>query len=168
MEAAKVETKKKSQFRLSTEGESFIKKELARYESKLSATLPMLYRVQEENGWISPEAITYLSEMSGIPESHINEVCMFYTMFNKEPVGKNHVQVCCNISCCLLGARELYSHLLKEFDAKDAVMTNDKKFTFRRVECLGSCGTAPMMQVNDRYYENLTAEKAVEILKGLR
>lgn len=155
-------------FQLSKEGQAFVQSELTRYESKYSAIIPALFRAQKENnGWVSPETIHHLSQVMQIPEAHIWEVAKFYTMFNKEPVGKLHIQVCCNISCAMNGGRELADFLCKTFNVKDGEVSKDGNVTVSRVECLGSCGTAPMMQVNDTYYENLTPEKAVEIVKGL-
>ncbi len=155
-------------FQLSAEGVEFVKAELKRYETPLSAVIPCLYRVQKENqGWVSPESVSYLSQLMDIPEAHINEVLSFYTMFNREPVGRHHVQVCCNISCAMNGARELTHHLCKSFDVKEGEVSKDGKLTITRVECLGSCGTAPMMQINDRYYENLSPDSAVKIIKEL-
>ncbi len=155
-------------FSLSEEGLAFVKKELQRYETRRSAIIPCLYKVQEENGgWISSECISYLSEVMELPEAWINEVFHFYTMFNKEPVGKFHVQVCNNITCCMLGARELTDHICKTFEVKPGQISHDKMVTVTKVECLGSCGTAPMMQINDSYYENLNEDKAVQIIKDL-
>ena len=155
-------------FKLSQEGEAFVKKELQRYETKRSAIIPALYKVQEENGgWVSSECISYLSKLMELPEAWINEVFHFYTMFNKEPIGKFHVQVCNNISCCMLGSRELTDHLCKSFGVNTDEMSADKKITISKVECLGSCGTAPMMQINDDYYENLTPQSAEKIIKEL-
>lgn len=156
-------------FQLSDDGIKFVKTELQRYETKESAIIPALYRVQNENkGWVPTEAIAYLSQVMDIPEARINEVFYFYTMFNKEPVGKYHVQVCCNVACCMAGTRELLMGFLKDHDVKTGDMTSDGKFTFTAVECLGSCGTAPMMQINDDYYENLTPESAQKLLKELK
>ncbi len=156
-------------FQLSEEAALEIKKEMDRYETRESAIIPSLYIAQKENrGWISPEVIKGLSTFMEIPESKINEVFKFYTMFNQRPVGKYHVQVCTNISCALNGSRELTGHLCKELKVDPGEMTSDGLFTVSKVECLGSCGTAPMMQINDRYYENLTPESAMNILRGLR
>ena len=99
-------------FSLSEEGVAFVKRELNRYEDRRSAVIPALYRVQKENkGWVSPESVTYLSHLMDIPSAWIEEVLTFYTMFNKRPVGKYHVQVCCNISCSMNGGREMADHL---------------------------------------------------------
>lgn len=154
-------------FELSKDGQEFVKKELTRYETAYSAIIPCLYRVQKENGWVPPEAVPYLSQMMNLPESHINEVLYFYTMFNKKPVGKLHVQVCTNISCSMNGGRELAQTICKHYGVKDGEVSVDGKVTVSRVECLGSCGTAPMMQVNDTYYENLTPAQALQLLKEM-
>jgi NADH-quinone oxidoreductase subunit E len=156
-------------FQLSSEGLSAVKKELARYETKESAIIPSLYIAQKENkGWVSKDVIHHLSVVMEIPESKISEVFQFYTMFNQKPVGHHHIQVCTNISCALEGGRELADHICKELKTDYGDVTPDGLFTVNRVECLGSCGTAPMMQVNDKYYENLTKESAMNILRGMK
>ncbi len=156
-------------FELSPEGKEFVKSELKRYETIESAIIPSLYRVQKENnGWVSEDAIAHLSELMAIPEARINEVFHFYTMFNKVPVGKYHVQVCCNVACAMAGTRELTDEFLRQFEVQEGEMTKDKKFTFTRVECLGACDKAPMMQINDDYYEDLTTESAFKLLKDLK
>lgn len=156
-------------FELSIEGQEYVKKELARYEIIESAIIPALYRVQKENeGWVSEDAIAYLSQLMNIPEARINEVFHFYTMFNKKPVGKYHVQVCCNLACSMAGTREICDTFLEEYDVKEGEVTADKRFTFTRVECLGACDKAPMMQINDDYYEDLTPESARKLLKDLK
>lgn len=156
-------------FELSPEGQKAVKKELTRYESKDSAIIPSLYIAQKENkGWVSSEVIKHLSQLMEIPESKITEVFKFYTMFNQKPVGKFHVQVCTNISCAVNGSRELAHHICKELGTKYDEVSKDGRFSVSKVECLGSCGTAPMMQVNDKYYENLTPESAMNILRGMK
>jgi NADH-quinone oxidoreductase subunit E len=156
-------------FKLSDDGLKKVKAELTRYESKNSAIIPSLYIAQSENGgWVSDEVIDYLSQVMDIPTSQINEVFQFYSMFNKKTVGKYHVQICNNISCALNGSREMTAHVLKELNTKMNDVTVDGKFCISSVECLGSCGTAPMMQVNEDYHENLNNEKVMQILKGLK
>ncbi len=155
-------------FKLSDKGLEFVKKELSRYESRRSAILPCLYLAQRENGgYINDDVITHLSHVMDMPESHIQEVFSFYTMYNKQPVGKFHVQVCCNISCAMNGSRELLQTMTKEFKVEENQVTSDGQFSFSRVECLGACGGAPMMQVNEDFHENLTPEKAVRLLKSM-
>lgn len=156
-------------FSLSSEGIEKVKKELSRYETKESAIIPALYIAQKENkGWVNADVVRALSSLMGISESRINEVFKFYTMFNQKPVGKYHVQVCTNISCALEGGRELADHICKDLGVKFGDVTPDGRFTVNHVECLGSCGTAPMMQVNDRYFENLTPESAMNVLRGMK
>ena len=156
-------------FKLSDSGLAEVKKELSRYEARDSAIIPSLYIAQKENkGFINADVIRHLAQVMDIPESRINEVFKFYTMFNQEPVGKFHVQVCTNISCALEGGRELAHHICHELNVKLNDITSDGRFTVSKVECLGSCGTAPMMQVNDKYYENLTPETAMNLLRGMK
>jgi NADH-quinone oxidoreductase subunit E len=154
-------------FTLSAESENLIKRELTRYETRYSAIIPSLFIVQKEKGWVPPEAVIHLSRLMELPEAHINEVLFFYTMFNKKPVGKVHAQVCTNISCSMNGGRELVAHLCKTFKVKEGEVSADGKITVSRAECLGSCDTAPMMQANDQYLENLTPEDAVRKLREM-
>jgi NADH-quinone oxidoreductase subunit E len=155
-------------FTLSEEGLAFVKKELGRYETKKSAIIPCLYRAQTENGGhITPEVIDYLSQVMGLPVADIHEVFTFYSMFNKKPVGKYHIQVCCNLSCAMNGGREMTDHILDQLRIEDGQVTADGKYSVSRVECLGSCGTAPMMQINDKYFEGLTNGSAMDIIRGL-
>lgn len=156
-------------FKLSNEGRKKVESELKRYEAIDSAIIPSLYIAQSENkGWITTDVISELSSVMKIPESRINEVFKFYTMFNQKPVGRYHVQVCTNISCALEGGRELTHHICKELGVKPNEISVDGRFTVSRVECLGSCGTAPMMQVNEKYYEKLTPESAMNLLRGMK
>lgn len=158
-------------FKLSEEGLKYVKNELARYETKQSAIIRCLYRAQDENGgWVSPDVIQHLSEVMEIPVAQIDEVATFYTMFNKKPVGKYHIQVCCTLSCAMAGAREMTDLMMKEAGcATYGDVSKDGLFTFNKVECLGSCDTAPMLQINrDPYVENLNEEKAIQLVRDLR
>lgn len=156
-------------FQLSEEGLKKVQTELKRYESRQSAVIPALYIAQKENGgFITGEIIDYLSRVMDIPVAKINEVFKFYTMFNSKSVGKYHIQICNNISCVLNGSRELTEHVLEALSCKMNDLTLDGKFKVSSVECLGACGMAPMMQINEDYHENLTPQKATEILKGLK
>ena len=154
-------------FSLTPAGEAFVKSELTRYETTHSAIIPALYRVQNEKGWVAPEAIPYLARVMDLPESHINEVLCFYTMFNRKPVGQLHVQVCTNISCAMNGGRELADALCAHYGVKVGEVSADGQVTVSKVECLGSCGTAPMLQVNDQFLEDLTPEIAIRKLKEM-
>lgn len=162
-------TSQLNSFKLSSSAKAFIKKELTRYESKRSAVLPALYQVQKDNGgWISQEAVSALSEFMQIPEAHINEVLQFYTMFNKKPVGKYHIQVCCNLTCSMFQARQLVEYTCKQLKVKEGEMSKDGLFTISRVECIGSCDNAPAVQINDKYYDKVDKEKMNTLLESFR
>ena len=144
-------------FKLSSEGIEFVKKEMVRYETKLSAVIPCLYRVQDENGgWVSPECVSYLSQLMDLSESEIYEVLTFYTMFNQTPKPL-HVQVCCNISCAMQGSRKILEELKKQ---------KNPKVTLSAVECLGSCDTAPVLQINrEPYIEKASLEQITKTIQ---
>jgi len=153
---------------LSAAAKKYIQEEMARYETKESAIIPALYKAQEEYGFISPPVIDELSKLMNIPTSRIDEVATFYTMINKKPVGKHHIQVCTNIVCACVGGRETMDYICEKLDVKPGEVTKDGKFTVSPVECLGSCGTGPMAQINDDYHEDLTHEKIDRLLERLR
>lgn len=156
-------------FQLSNDGKEKVLSELKRYESRQSAVLPALYIAQNENkGYISPEVIKELSRVMDIPESQINEVFTFYTMYNKDKIGKHHIQICRTLSCMLNGAPELTGHICNELNVKLGEVSKDGRFTVSEAECLGSCGTAPMMQIGDKYYENLSPESAMNIIRAMK
>jgi NADH-quinone oxidoreductase subunit E len=141
---------------------------LARYPDKRSAILPVLNIAQREFGWISEPTMVYIAELLDLTPPKVFEVVTFYTLLNQKPVGKYLLQLCRTLSCSLVGSDELISYLMKKLDIRIGETTSDGLFTLRTVECLGSCGTAPMMQVNHTYYENLTREKVDRILDELR
>ncbi len=140
---------------------------LQKYPSKRSALLPALYVVQRELGWLAPEGIEYVGNLMGLSPAQVTEVATFYLMFYSKPVGKNVIWVCQNLSCTLRGAEEVITHIEKKLNIKVGETTSDGKFTLFRQECLASCDTAPMMQVNDDYEENLTLTRIDEILERL-
>lgn len=140
----------------------------SKYATKRSVIMPALSVVQKEHGYVTEEGMRDVARILGLKPVLVFEVATFYTMYNKKPVGKYHIQVCTNIACSLLGAEHLMEFLSRRLGIKTRETTSDKKFTLSAVECLGSCGTAPMMQINDSYYENLTEGKIEEILNSLR
>lgn len=139
-----------------------------RFPDSKAMTIPVLWIVQEEHGWISDQSVEEIAKLLELPVKHVYGVVSFYTMFNRKPVGKYHIQMCTNVSCQLLGAEKLSEYICRRLDIKVGETTPDKKFTVTEVECLGSCGTAPTMQVNDDYYENLTEAKIDELLRKLQ
>ena len=138
-----------------------------KYPTKRSAVLPSLYLAQEDQGYVTKEAMAEIARLLSVPPVQVYESATFYTMYNKKPVGRNHIQVCTNLSCSLLGAEHIVEYISKKIGVKVGGTTQDNRFTLKTVECLGSCGTAPMMQVNDDYHENLTEEKIDKILDSL-
>ncbi len=141
---------------------------LARYPNREAAILPTLHLAQREFGHLSDEAVRYVADLLGFTPAYIEGVATFYTMFDRKPVGKYHLQICRNLSCSLMGAEHLIEHVSRKIGVKPGETTSDGRFTLTTVECLGSCGTAPVMQVNDDYHENLTEESIDAILDGLR
>lgn len=139
-----------------------------RYPDKRSAVMPALYLAQEKYGYLSKEAMEEVAEILALPPVQVYEIATFYTMYNKQPVGRYHIQVCTNVSCMLLGAENLVDYIKKRLGIEVGETTSDGLFTLSTVECLGSCGTAPVMQINDEYYENLTKEKIDDILNTLK
>jgi len=141
---------------------------MAQYPDKRSAMLPALAIAQREQGHLTPEAYEWVAENLGTSPTWVASVASFYTMLRTEPVGKYLIQVCTNLSCSLLGAQPLVDCLSERLGIQVGETTPDGLFSLTTVECLGSCATAPVMQVNDRYYEQLTPEQVDEILAGLR
>jgi NADH-quinone oxidoreductase subunit E len=138
-----------------------------KYPDPKSALLTALHVAQREHGWLSPEIMRDVAEVMDLPPTEVASVASFYTMFNRQPVGENLIQVCTNISCSLLGAEHIVEYIKNKLGIDVGETTPDNKFTLVIVECLGSCGTAPMMQINDTYYEDLTEEKIGRILEEL-
>lgn len=141
---------------------------VARYPKKEAAMLPVLYLAQREFGHLGPEAIEYVARLMDQAPARVYGVVSFYTMYNMKPVGRHHIQVCRTLSCALRGAENVTALIKKKLGIEPGQTTADGRFTLSEVECLASCGTAPMMQVNDAYYENLSEEKIGEILEGLK
>lgn len=145
-----------------------LEKLMTAFPDRKSIVLPALHLVYEQFGYLDKPAIAEIAARSGVPDIYFEEGANFYTMFPTKPVGKYLIQVCHNISCTLMGADELVQYLEDKLDIKVGETSADGLFTLVTVECLGSCGTAPMMQINDTYYENLTREKVDRILEKLR
>lgn len=144
-----------------------IKEAAARYPRAKSAVLPALTIAYRQVGHLNDDIYREISVAIGIPMVEVAEAATFYTMFPKEPTGKYLIQVCHNISCALLGAQGLVDYLEQKLGIKKGETTPDNLFTLITVECLGSCSTAPMMQINHDYYENLTRARVDEIIEKL-
>lgn len=151
-------------------GEAFEKRVdalVAKYPEPRGALLPVLWEIQTEHGWIDSKCEAWAAERLGCSPSHVHGVVSFYTMYRQRPMGKYHIQVCTTLSCMLRGSDNLVEHLQSKLGIEPGQVTQDGKFSLVRVECLGSCGTAPMFQLNDDYHEDLTLEKVDQLLDSL-
>jgi NADH-quinone oxidoreductase subunit E len=135
------------------------------FESSL--LLPCLRRIQEDRGHVADGDIEELTAYLGVPRIQIEEVLSFYTQFRRKPIGRWHLQFCHNISCSMRGAEDILAHVEKRLGLKPGQTSADSRYTLSTAECLGSCGTAPMMMVNHTYHEGLTCAKVDTLLDGL-
>jgi len=141
---------------------------LARYPERRAALMPVLWLAQKEFGWISPSALAYISELMELPMAWVEGVVSFYTMYWRRPMGRSHIAVCTNLSCYLRGAEDIYDAVCKRAGIANGEVSADGQWSIERAECLGSCDTAPMLQLNnDEYFENLTVESTLTLLDKL-
>ena len=146
---------------------SEMKKLEPRYPTKVALLLPALHAAQDEFGWLPPEVMDEIGHYIGIHPAQVREVASFYTMYNLKPVGKYHLKVCTNVACALRGAEKIVEHCEKKLGIKVGETTPDQRFTLHEEECLGACGTAPAMMLNNDYVENLTIQEMEKILSNL-
>jgi len=163
--------KEESKLHLITEDS---KKEIDRWISKYpqgqqkSAVMSALRILQDQNrGFLTEDLMDAIAEYLDMPAIAVYEVATFYSMYELEPVGKHKICVCTNISCMLCGSDTVVGHLSKKLGIKLGETTTDGRFTLKEVECLGACVNAPVIQIGDKYYENLTEEKIDQVLDGL-
>ena len=140
----------------------------AKYERPRSALLPVLYLAQEQWSYLSDEALNYVATLLDIPPREVFEAASFYTMFRRKDMGKHCLQVCNNITCTLMGSEALFKTLHDDLGVGLSEATKDGLFSIVAVQCLGSCGTAPVVQINDDYHENMTCELLRETIQKLR
>ncbi|CAG0880540.1 unnamed protein product [Darwinula stevensoni] len=133
-----------------------------------AAVIPLLDLAQRQHGWLPISAMHKVGEMLSVPRMRIYEVATFYTMFNRNPVGKYHLQVCTTSPCWLRGSDDIVNCIKKKLGIDVGQTTEDKIFTLHEVECLGACVNAPMVQINDDYYEDLSVKDMEEILDDLK
>jgi len=155
---------------LSDELRARIVAEFPKYPEKRAVLLTALHFVQAEHGgWIPPETIEPIAELLEIEPIAVAEVISFYSLFHAEPVGRYHIQVCTNLPCCLAGARGVVRRLEQELSILSGEVTEDELFSIAEVECLGSCGTAPVLQVNNEpYVETVDPAKLADLVERLR
>jgi len=156
-------------FAFSAESEAAARQAIAKYPQgrQQSAVMPLLYIVQHQEGWVPVAAMDVVAAMLGMPPIAVYEVATFYTMFNLEPVGTHLVQVCTTTPCMLRDSDGIVDACMKHLGIGWDQTTPDGKFTLKEVECLGACVNAPMVQINDDYYEDLTPESMVALLDAL-
>lgn len=148
--------------------EAEIDRHLAKYPVMRSAILPLMFIVQRERGgYLDPGGVAYLAKRLALRITDIWEVATFYSMINTEPVGRYHIQICKTLSCKIMGEPKITQHVCERLGIKPGETTPDGRFTLSLVECLGSCGTAPMFQIGFDYHEDLTTTKVDQILDSL-
>ena len=141
---------------------------LARYPTRRAALMPTLWLAQREFGWLSEEAMTYVAELMQLPVAWVTSVASFYTMYWKRPPGRWHLQLCRNLPCALRGSLEIQRVIEQRLGIRDGQKTPDGRFSFEEVECLASCGTAPVLQVNNgTYHEGLDVARALALIERL-
>ncbi len=143
---------------------------LAKYPSdrSRSALIPLLMLVQRERGWIDNPGVNFLAKFLNLEVTDVWETATFYSMFNLRPVGRHHIQICKTLSCRIMGEPEITGHICSKLGIHPGETTEDGEFTVTMVECLGSCGTAPMMQIGFDYHEDLSIEKVDKIFDTLK
>lgn len=154
-------------FKFTKENLERIEQETKKYPVRKPAVMATLYIAQEQNGFISNEVIKEVANVLGISAEDVLGVVTFYTMYHQKEMGKYHIQVCTNVSCMLRGGYEIWDQVKNKFGIDHMGVTADNKFSLEEVECMGSCGTAPMIAINEDFYENLSKEKVDEILSSL-
>ena len=155
-------------FALTPERDRELEEILTRYPTRMAACIPALHLCQDQNGWISDEVITWVAKRLDLPPAHVKGVVTFYTLFNQKKVGKHQLWVCRTLPCALRGAGDVLAHCEKKLGIHAGETTADGQITLKTAECLASCGTAPMIQVDKTYYENLTLAQVDEILDRLQ
>ena len=133
------------------------------YPEPKAAIMPVLWMAQKKWGWLSEEVLRYVGDVMELPYAHVMGVATFYTMYFKKPMGKHHVQVCTNVSCMLRGGDKIFDHVKSKLGIGHNEATVDGKFSLEEVECMGACGGAPMIAINETFYENTSIE-AVDAL----
>ncbi len=154
-------------FSLSDEKEKVVDELIARYPTKAAACIPVLHLCQEEQRWVSPDIIEYVANRLGMTTSQVKGVVTFYTMYHQHEVAPNVIWVCRTLSCELRGAKAIQEHLEHRLGCGIGGTSRDGKVTLLKAECLASCGTGPMVQLNDEFIEDLTVAKVDRMLDDL-
>lgn len=140
----------------------------AKYPEKKAALMPILWMAQKKFGYMSKDVVEYVSNLVGVPTAHTYGVISFYTMYFRKPMGKYHIQVCTNVSCMLRKGDEIYKQVSEMLQVGHNETTPDGLFSLEEVECMGACGGAPMIAINEDYYENIDIIKVEKLIEGLK
>jgi NADH-quinone oxidoreductase E subunit len=140
----------------------------SRYEKPQAALLPILWRIQEKNGWIDQQGMEEAARLCEVPKSHVLGVVSFYTMFFEKPMGRYHVQVCTNVSCMLCGGEKIYENIKAQLGCGHLERTPDGMFSLEEVECMGACGGAPMMAIGETFFEKLSTDEALAVIGSIK
>ncbi|MFM8771589.1 MAG: NADH-quinone oxidoreductase subunit NuoE [Candidatus Kapaibacterium sp.] len=140
----------------------------AKYPEPKAAIMPVLWMAQKKWGWLSEDVMKHVASVMDLPYAHVLGVASFYTMYFKKPMGRHHVQVCTNVSCMLRGGEQLYAHAKQRLGIGHNQATADGTFSLEEVECMGACGGAPMIAINEKFYENATASQLDSLLDACR
>jgi NADH-quinone oxidoreductase subunit E len=170
MSLKKIHDQQPESFKFTKENEDNAKKILKKYpqDRKKSAVMPFLYLAQRQNeNWIPLSAMKYIAKLLEMPYIKVYEVASFYTMYNLAPVGKYFVQVCTTSPCLIRGAEKIVEICKEKISKEENTLSKNKLCSWLEVECLGACINAPMMQINDDYYEDLDVENTIEIIDSL-
>ena len=143
---------------------------LSRYpeEGRRSALMPLLWEVQRNERYISEARMHEIAEIVGITATEVKGVLSFYSTYHEQPVGRYHIQVCSTLSCALAGSDEMYDHLVNELGIVNGETDAEGRFSLQKAECVGSCGTAPVLLVNDTYYERVSKSRCQHLIQSLR
>lgn len=152
-------------FNYTPENELKFQEYVTRYPKIDSCMLPALWLVQEQEGWVSPEAMVYVADKLGKTPIQVYEVATFYTMFNLKPIGKYHIELCKTLSCRLCGSQKIKDHIKQTIGIEAGQTSENGLFHLSEVECMGACGGAPMFALNGEYHEKLTIQKVDELIK---
>ncbi len=140
----------------------------AKYPDPKAAIMPVLWMAQKKWNWLSEDVLKYVGDVMNLPAAHVQGVASFYTMYFKKPMGKHHVQVCTNVSCMLKGGVDVYKHAQAQLGIGNNQATADGTFSLEEVECMGACGGAPMIAINETFYENIDKEQFDKLITSLR
>jgi NADH-quinone oxidoreductase E subunit len=144
-----------------------VEKIKAKYPTEQSALMGVLWLAQKKFGWISNDVMAYIAGLLNLSPSHVEGVARFYTMYFKKPMGKYHIQVCTNVSCMLRGGENIWDYFKDKLSVGHMEVTSDGKYSLEEVECMGACGGAPMIAINEDYYENITIDRIEQLIRTL-